>query len=278
DAPRCRVRQVCLAVPGSGRTAMLFLSTPDLAKSLAPFLGPKPTQVAEISASIAAALDGLRDLAPERVTLAQALMEPRHAWARKACSEAGMIFVGQLDYMRKPITMKDLTPGQEPDWPKGVTVRPITTLDPDAPDTDFNSLIDALNGSYEQTLDCPELCGLRSMPDVVESHKSTGDYNPNRWLLIFKDNRPAGCCLLSHCPLSRGAELVYLGLAPTVRGLGLGRRVLEYAIRRMGPVDIREVTCAVDNRNTPAIGIYESLGFTRFDARVGFVAPISARA
>lgn len=271
------VRQVCLAVIGSGRTAMLFLSNPDPTGALGRALGTRQTQIDEISTSIAAALDGLGRYSPDRVTLAQTLIEPRHDWAADACARAGMICVGQLDYMRRKLRDDDRLPGPAPQWPAGIEVRPVTTLDPDAPDSDYQHLIDALGGSYVDTLDCPELCGLRTMPDVVESHRATGRYDPSRWYLIFKDAAPAGCCLLSHCPASRSVELVYLGIAPSARGMGLGKRVLSFAIGRLGGIDATEVTCAVDRRNAPAIGIYRALGFDRFDARVGFVAPIAAR-
>lgn len=265
-----KVRQVALAVLGAGRTAMIFLSNPET-KGV---FGPVVTQTDEISASIKGALAGLQALAPDQVALAQTLIEPEHTWAHRACTDAGMICVGQLDYMRKPIT-KSTPAASAPDWPSGIEVRAITTLDPNALDSDYQSLITALEGSYEETLDCPELCGLRSMGDVVESHKATGEFDASRWHLIFKDGQPAGCCLLTHIPQSNSVELVYLGISPQARGLGLGRSVLGYAIDQLGAIGISEVTCAVDNRNAPAIGIYESLGFSRFDARVGFVAPIT---
>lgn len=266
-----RVRQVALAVLGSGRTAMVFLSNPDKSRSL----GTNETQIQEISASVRAALRGLEAFSPSKVALAQTLIEPDQTWAHQACTDAGMISVGKLDYMRKPISNDDLHLTSTPEWPAGIEVRHIRSLKPDAPDSDYQSLITALEGSYLETLDCPELCGLRSMPDVIESHMATGDFDPVRWHLIFKDGSPAGCCLLTHCPQSNSVELVYLGIAPQARGLGLGRAVLSYAISRLGQIGISEVTCAVDNRNAPAIAIYESLGFQRFDARVGFVAPIS---
>ena len=116
------------------------------------------------------------------------------------------------------------------------------------------------------------------MDDVIESHRATGEFDPTRWHLIFKDEKPAGCCLLSHIPQSNSVELVYLGISPQARGLGLGRSVLSYAIDQLGVLVFNEVTCAVDNRNTPALSIYESLGFKCFDARIGFVAPIRPRA
>ncbi len=272
------VRQVALAVLGPGRTAMIFLSNPDQSPRRA-HLGPVEIQINEIGAAARAALTGLRADAPAKVTLAQTLIEPDQAWAKQACTQAGMICVGELDYMQRPITPAELTPAPphhpHPDWPAGIQVRPVRSLDPNAPDSDRQALIEALEGSYQETLDCPELCGLRPIEDVIDSHLATGEFDPSRWHLIFKDDQPAGCCLLSHCPQSTSVELVYLGLAPIARGLGLGRSVLSYAIAQLGPIGITQITCAVDRRNAPAISIYESLGFMRFDARVGFVAPIT---
>jgi ribosomal protein S18 acetylase RimI-like enzyme len=267
---RQRVRQVALAVLGTGRTAMIFLSNPDTPRHF----GSIETQTREISASVRAALAGLAALAPDQVALAQTLIEPDQTWAHKACIDAGMISVGRLDYMRKPITQGDLSASIPPNWPDGIEVRPIRSLDHDDPNSDRALLISALEGSYIDTLDCPELCGLRTMDDVVDSHMATGDFVATRWHLIFMGGKPAGCCLLTHSPESRSVELVYLGIAPIARGLGLGRAVLAYTIAQLGPIDIAEITCAVDDRNAPAIRIYESLGFERFDARAGFVAPI----
>lgn len=265
-----RVRQVSLAVLGSGRTALLFLSNPDTTDTL----GDLDTQTQEISASVQATLQGLQARAPDEVVLAQTLIEPDQKWATQACLDAGMISVGKLDYMRMPIEKTTQHPPAPTSWPAGVSVRPITTLDPNAHNTDYDNLIIALEGSYQETLDCPELCGIRSMNDVIESHRSSGEFHPSRWHLIFKDNQPAGCCLLSHFPQTESVELVYLGVAPIARGLGLGRSVLAHAINQLGDIGIKEVTCAVDSRNSPAIGIYESLGFEVFDARIGFVASI----
>lgn len=267
-----RVRQVVLTVLGSGRTAMLFLSNLGSTKAF----GTNETQINEISQSIEVAIRELGQLSTPSVTLAQTLIEPKHSWAYQACLSAGMISVGRLDYMRKRLTDKDLTPRPNPSWPDGISVRPIRSLDPQDPSSDYQHLIAALEGSYHDTLDCPELCGLRSMTDVVESHKATGDFDPSRWCLIFKDDQPAGCCLLSHFPQSHSVELVYLGISPQARGLGLGTSVLSHAINQLGPIGATEITCAVDNRNHPAIKIYEALGFSCFDARIGFVAPIKA--
>ena len=267
------VRQTVLAVLGSGRTAMMFLSNPEQSEAL----GTQSTQCAEIAAALETALESLRSLSPSKVALAQTLIEPDQTWASEVCQAGGMISVGQLDYMRKPISRSAMlrTNHPSPSWPTGIEVRPIRSIDPNDSNSDYADLVAALEGSYEQTLDCPELCGLRSMQDVVESHMATGEFSPARWHLIYKDSKPAGCCLLSFVPQSNSVELVYLGIAPIARGLGLGRLVLEYAINQLHIKGLAEVTCAVDNRNTPAISIYESLGFKRFDSRLGFVKGIT---
>ena len=115
------------------------------------------------------------------------------------------------------------------------------------------------------------------MEDVVDSHQATGEFSPDRWHLVYKDDEPVGCCLLSYMPANRSVELVYIGIGPTARGLGLGKSVLEHAINQLGAINSKEITCAVDDRNTPAINIYKSLGFKPFDARLGFVAAITPR-
>ena len=93
------------------------------------------------------------------------------------------------------------------------------------------ALIEALDKSYEDTLDCPELCGVRTTEDVLASHKATGDFDPEHWWLVQLDGRPEGCVLMSRCPDQGALELVYLGLSTALRGRGLGRLLLDRAIR-----------------------------------------------
>lgn len=265
------VRQVCLAVLGAGATAMLFHSSPEHAK----WLGKRGVQSSEIEASLRACLAGLGEMT-DRVRLAQCLIETRNTWARDVFTRAGMIFVGELAYMRQRIQPTAARHVPEPDWPEGISVRPVRNLTHDAVDSDRAALIQALDASYEGTLDCPELCGLRAMDDVVDSHMATGTFQANHWLIVEKEAQPVGCCLLSHCPSSSSIELVYLGIGQAARGLGLGRQVLAYGTERMRHLGAHEVTCAVDTRNTPAMRVYESMGYTRFDSRLGFVAPLKA--
>lgn len=262
------VRQVCLGVIGAGKTAMLFLSSP----RTIPTLGNTDTQVQEIAEAIRAALEGLPSVAHGRVALAQTLLETEKLWGAEACERAGMTFVGRLEYLRRKSTQLDARTPTTPDWPNGISVRTINDPMDFSSNGDGTKLAKALESSYIDTLDCPELCGLRSTHDVIESHQSAGVFDPNHWYLIEQQGAPVGCCLFTFTPEFNSAELVYIGLAPSARGLGLGRIVLDNAVSNLRVAGVDEITCAVDTRNTPALRIYESMGFRAFDARLGYIA------
>lgn len=258
------VREVCLAIEGPGRTAMCFVS------------GPRESTDggdtgSERAACIRATLDHLD---AERVHLAQALPEPHQSWAVAAYAAAGFIHVGELAYMELEIpAARAPGPNGQPAWPTGVHVRPAQ--DPRGRDGPF--LIEALDASYAQTLDCPELCGLRSTADVLESHIATGTFDASLWQLAFEGESPIGCSLVSLIPENGSAELVYIGLAPAARGRGLARTLLTHAIAELRRRRIRRLVCAVDRRNAPAIGLYARLGFREFSARSAWVCPIQTR-
>ena len=88
-------------------------------------------------------------------------------------------------------------------------------------------LLEALESSYQDTLDCPELCGLRETPDVLDSHRSTGVFDPALWWMVHVNGQARGCALFNRCPEQRTIELVYLGLSPELRGRGLGKWLLR---------------------------------------------------
>lgn len=261
------VRQVVMGVPSPGRTGMLFLSEPRHERRF----GPSLVQVKELSDCIRAAVKALPAASTTPIRLCQALIEPNHTWADHACREAGMTWVGQLQFLRLPWPSTKTKESPDGPWPDGVAVRPVFDPDNFEPDGCGAALERALNGSYEDTRDCPELCGLRSTRDVIASHKATGAFDPAQWWLLERDGRAEGCCLLNHCPATHSVELVYLGLSPRARGLGLGKRLLLHALQRAPSAGVREITCAVDTRNEPALRLYRAMGFRAFTSRVGFV-------
>lgn len=266
------VREVVLAVMGSGRTAMLFISGPD---DLTDRPDDPDAARQERSALLAEACDHLRALrrddGAQAVVLAQALLEPEETDAMDALASAGFMRLGDLAYLRRPIPRSG--GGTSVRWPAGVSLRRMT----DTPG-DMALLSRALDRSYEHTLDCPELCGLRDVDDVLESHRSVGDFDPGMWWLILADGQAEGCMLLSVCPEQSSVELVYLGLSPALRGKGLGGQLLMLGVQSLTGRGEKNLTCAVDTRNTPAMSLYRRCGFHKFATRVPFVRSLRAPA
>lgn len=214
--------------------------------------------------------------------MAQALTEPAHAWAQEAFLAAGFMHVGNLTYLRRGPVSWIATPA--PNLGDAAELRTFASLEAaagrKAAEAAFGA---ALEASYEQTLDCPELCGLRSISDVLDSHRATGQFDPRLWWVMLggdaaaapAERKPLGCLLLNPCKDQQTIELVYIGLAAEARGRGWAKPLLLHGMSvalqgRRG----YEVACAVDDRNTPARNLYASLGFRESGHRVALVKPL----
>lgn len=244
------VRQVALAVPGTGRTAMVFTSAPRT-----------PAQQEELGAVIDRACAGLTS-----TMLAQALLESHEKPVRQAFVHAGFRDVGTLAYLRRPVP-KAGEFARVQAWPAGVAIRNWRPGD--------DALLGAaLEESYEATLDCPELCGLRDTGDVIASHRGTGTFDPKLWWIVMLDGRPAGAMLFNPSPEQGSIELVYIGLSPALRGRGVGRQLVVHGLAHLCGRREAWINCAVDRRNTPAMKLYDAIGFRAFAERMALVRPL----
>jgi ribosomal protein S18 acetylase RimI-like enzyme len=238
---------MCLWVPAPGRTAMLF--------------GPALSDFPEAAAATQqAVIEALTDAKAAGVVLVQAMMEPSDAAGKTVFAAAGLTQLATLTYMerRPPVTVPEFV------LPSEFTLA--------AYDKATHPLYrEAIERSYEGTLDCPALSGMRDLDDVIEGHKAVGPFDPNLWGVLLRSSKPMGCLLLSEIPARRALELVYLGLTPEARGQGLGRilmqRVLAIASRRAFEV----ATLAVDAANGPALRLYRRCGYTSVAQRVALV-------
>jgi mycothiol synthase len=137
----------------------------------------------------------------------------------------------------------------------------------------FSSLTEArfrevLEATYVGSLDMPELEGLRSLDDILASHREGGRFEADRWQVGHLEGEPAAAAilLLSVLPDRDAWEVAYLGLTQPARGRGLGRSVLAYALELAQPHTPR-LELAVDIRNHPAQKLYQANGFTAFERR-----------
>lgn len=268
------VRQVCLLAPSSGRTGAVFLSEP--LRTGDP--GGEAAAEAERAACVVAAEAHVRAHLADRIAVLQALPEPEEAWNIRALTRAGFAVVGELTYLRRPIGKTSGVLGRAPAmpaWPVGIKVTLLSELSGGYP-RQRELLCQLLESTYVGTLDCPALCGIRATTDVLESHHAVGQFDPSLWVIVFDGETPAGCMLLSKSQELRSVELVYLGLAPSVRGRGLGTKLLDYALRLMPRSGYDMLTCAVDRKNAPAVKLYQNAGFRPFGERVALVKQVGS--
>lgn len=124
-----------------------------------------------------------------------------------------------------------------------------------------------VEGTYEQTLDCPALNGVQDCADALASYRGASSFDPALWFVVRHEQRDAGCLLLADFADSDQRLLVYMGLLPEARGKGLGIEVVRYAQWLCAQSGRGRLILAVDAANKPAIDIYAAAGFVIWDRR-----------
>ncbi len=115
--------------------------------------------------------------------------------------------------------------------------------------------------TYVDSLDCPELEGLRTMDETIEAHMSAGEFDPSLWKILLLNDEPAGVMLLSALSDKITIELTYMGLLPQVHGQGLGKYLLKSVLAEVLKHKKTNITLAVDSRNHIAVQLYRKYGF-----------------
>jgi ribosomal protein S18 acetylase RimI-like enzyme len=204
----------------------------------------------------------LADLRARGFRVAQALVDPRLARpAAEDLRRGGLPRVTELIYLARS-TLEPL-----PDPPAPRPEPPALHWRPFGPEAEAE-FREVLASTYLGSLDMPELEGVRSLDDVLASHRASGRFDPGRWRLGRVPGEPpaAAILLLADQPERSAWEVAYLGLTPAARGRGLGRAALAHALDLARPHRER-LELAVDARNTPALGLYRAAGFRAFDRR-----------
>jgi ribosomal protein S18 acetylase RimI-like enzyme len=125
--------------------------------------------------------------------------------------------------------------------------------------------------TYEDTLDCADLNGTRSMRDVINGYQATGMFRDENWLFVRSHGEDVGVLLLADHPQARHVELIYMGLVPEARGRGWGRCITQHAQRLARRANVERIVLAVDAANEPALRMYRAAGFESWDQRAVYV-------
>lgn len=248
--PDGRIDFTALAAPAAGRTAMVF--------------GTRPSSQADIAIAgdlLAAVASGCRD---RGVDLAQALIDPGDELEEAMFVAGGFRRLAQLDYLERPVPRFGTIPS--PELPTDVLITPW--------DGDEPQLVELLEQTYENTLDCPGLAGLRRTTDILAGHLASGTREPDWWHILRIDGIPAGVLLFNRGSDGHSIELVYLGLVPMARGRGLGRTLLTFGLAALDGDAARVVVLAVDRENQPAVRLYRRAGFRHSVRRTAMVRPL----
>lgn len=203
-------------------------------------------------------------LRTQGVRTAQALLRPEESQADgEKLARNGYPQITTLWFMRHSLRLAaaDLLE------PVGLTFEPYQTRR-----TLFE---ETLLATYRGTLDCPELNGVRPLEDVLAGHRAQGRFDPARWWLACEGDDPAGVLLTNASFEGDSWELVYMGVTPGHRRRGLGRQLVRKALFEALCAGASELTLSVDERNSFARRLYESVGFEAFDRRDVFLAGLA---
>jgi ribosomal protein S18 acetylase RimI-like enzyme len=137
--------------------------------------------------------------------------------------------------------------------------------------TQRGRLMSIIARTYEGTLDCTALNGVRDIDHVINGYQATGVFRPENWFFVRGGNQDVGVLLLADHPKGRHWELMYMGLVPDVRGRAWGRQIARYAQWLAHRANIERIVVAVDAANVPAVAMYRSTGFELWDRRAVYV-------
>jgi ribosomal protein S18 acetylase RimI-like enzyme len=195
------------------------------------------------------------------VKLAQALLAPEEAHLAAPLVRNGFAHVTDLWYLRHDLQL----PGHWLSAPARLEL--VTFADADA--ADFQR---ALARTYEDSRDCPEVNGVRTIEEVVCGHQAQGRYDPQRWWLARAGGEAAGVLLVAEMPETGDWEVAYVGVVPQARRRGVGRELVLHALVEARAAGVPRLTLSVDARNQPAWALYRGLGFEPYDRRAVFLA------
>jgi GNAT superfamily N-acetyltransferase len=250
------IQWAILPIVSPGRTVLLFL----------PSDTPHVRKIPAIEMLLEAICE---NIGGQNIQLAQALLDPTDGVGRRILEARGFKRMAELIYLHAPIRRPMPPPALPPDLSVSNYSQQSHPL-----------FATAIAASYQDSLDCPALNGVRRIEDIIAGHKAGGEFDPSNWFVICQQdpinggNEPIGVLLLSRLPKGDSAELVYLGLSPAARGRGLGDWMMRRAFTTAAAMGVARLSLAVDSINAPALKLYYRFGMARMGSKVAMMRKV----
>jgi GNAT superfamily N-acetyltransferase len=130
---------------------------------------------------------------------------------------------------------------------------------------------EAIERSYVQSMDCPEIANMRTARQSLLSHRAVGNFDPAKWFVLSEGDRPQGVLLLNRVCNEPLIEIVYMGVSQVARGRGVGDALMRKALR-VAEANSMRLILAVDARNEPAKRFYVRWRFAEIERRAAWIA------
>lgn len=244
---------VCLCLDSPGRTSSVLISPgagmPALRRHISKLLGRAEQEAAR-----------------RNVQLLQGMVAPECSDESLLYAAAGFKHLATLLYMQNELASLKARPSRGLKWE---TYSPQTHVL-------FTHVVEA---TYQDSLDCGSLNGVRHIEDILASHRATGQYDPYYWRVGLAGDDPVGVILLAHMEEQQTFEIVYMGCLPAFRNQGYGAALLAHGVELARGRGVTAMSLSVDERNQPARRLYESFAFqemTRRDVWIKLLDPTGA--
>jgi len=171
--------------------------------------------------------------------IVQAFLPPEEAGRAAPLLRAGFRNVTRVLQMRRDGNSAPSSPG--------VAAPPLVLVS--YSQCDATEYLQILTRCHDESLDCPELHGVRTPAEMFEGYRDCAP-EPARWWLARQSGEAVGVLILG------AAELTFVGVVPERRGQGIGRALVQAAC-----VAAPMLSVTVDVRNHVAVQLYRSVGF-----------------
>ena len=180
---------------------------------------------------------------------------------RALCSVGQFRFLSDLLYLAT-----EIAPNEQANEPYHLQFIPLSEYSGEIMEGFSERLARLVQGTYEGSLDFPELMQIAPVEYVLQGYKAGALFRPELWFIIQKEGVDVGVLLLTDASPEQ-FELTYMGLLASVRRQGLSREIVRFAREITSREQRLLLLTSVDEKNVPACQAYLAQGFRAWDRK-----------